>query len=67
MYSHPNTIKFPIRGLLRKIDGQAEKKKENYVGVYAKGNTTACRRFEDRDSERVELKIASICSCRCKL
>ena len=66
MYFHPNAMKFPLRGLLRKIDGQAEKKEENYVDVYARGNTTASRRFEDRDSERVELKIA-ICSCRCKL
>ena len=67
MYSLPNAIKFPLQGLLRKIYGQAEKKEENYVDVYARGNTTAFRRFEDRNSERVELKIAIICACRCKL
>ena len=67
MYFRQNGIKFWDRQLLSEVYQKQDKEGENFVDVYARRGTTASRRFEDWNSERVELKIARICPCRCKL
>jgi len=64
MYFRPNAITFGDRELLNEIYEEEDKEEENHVDVDARRSTTASRRFEGRNSERVELKIARICSCR---